>query len=89
MKTLTVRLPETLSAEIAAESHLRKVSKSDVVRERLRQRGSSNPPPTMWAAAGHILEEAWAAEVPDGPPVFRSPQKRRLAALIHARKLAH
>ena len=35
MKTLTVRLPETLLAEIEAESRGRKLSKSDVVRERL------------------------------------------------------
>ena len=36
MKTLTVRLPEPLVAEIEAESRERKISKSDVVRERLR-----------------------------------------------------
>lgn len=36
MKTLTVRLPERLVAEIEAESHVRRISKSDVVRERLR-----------------------------------------------------
>ena len=36
MKTLTVRLPETLVAEIDAESRERKLSKSDVVRERLQ-----------------------------------------------------
>ena len=35
MKTLTVRLPETLVAEIEAESRGRGLSKSDVVRERL------------------------------------------------------
>lgn len=35
MKTLTVRLPEPLVAEIESESRLRKISKSDVVRERL------------------------------------------------------
>ncbi len=35
MKTLTVRLPEALVAEIEAESRGRKLSKSDVVRERL------------------------------------------------------
>jgi Arc/MetJ-type ribon-helix-helix transcriptional regulator len=35
MKTLTVRLPEALLAEIEAESRGRKLSKSDVVRERL------------------------------------------------------
>ena len=35
MKTLTVRLPEQLVAEIEAESRGRGLSKSDVVRERL------------------------------------------------------
>lgn len=37
MKTLTVRLPEPLAAEIEAESRERQVSKSDVVRERLQR----------------------------------------------------
>ena len=36
MKTITVRLPEPLVAEIEAESRGRKVSKSDIVRERLQ-----------------------------------------------------
>ena len=48
MKTLTVRLPEALVAEIEAESRGRKVSKSDVVRERLsgsaRSRGGRRAP---------------------------------------------
>lgn len=35
MKTLTGRLPETLVAEIEAESRERRRSRSDVVRERL------------------------------------------------------
>jgi Arc/MetJ-type ribon-helix-helix transcriptional regulator len=35
MKTLTVRLPEVLASEIEAESRGRKLSKSDVIRERL------------------------------------------------------
>jgi hypothetical protein len=35
MKTLTVRLPEDLAAQIDAESRQRKMSKSDIVRERL------------------------------------------------------
>ena len=35
MKTLTVRLPDSLAAQIEAESRRRKLSKSDVVRERL------------------------------------------------------
>ncbi|HXW57342.1 MAG TPA: hypothetical protein VEJ67_16445 [Candidatus Cybelea sp.] len=39
MKTLTVRLPLPLIAEIQAESRSRKISKSDVVRERLERSG--------------------------------------------------
>jgi Arc/MetJ-type ribon-helix-helix transcriptional regulator len=37
MKTLTVRLPEPLAAEIEAESRKRGMSKSDIVRERLKR----------------------------------------------------
>ncbi len=46
MKTLTVRLPEALVADIEAESRGRNLSKSDVVRERLRRapgRGRRRP----------------------------------------------
>ena len=35
MKTLTVRLPDALALQIEVESRRRKISKSDVVRERL------------------------------------------------------
>lgn len=35
MKAFTIRLPEPLVADIEAESRRRKISKSDVVRERL------------------------------------------------------
>ena len=37
MKTLTVRLPESLAAAIEAEARARGVSKSDVVRARLER----------------------------------------------------
>jgi len=37
MKTLTVRLPQALVADIEAESRGRNISKSDVVRERLER----------------------------------------------------
>jgi Arc/MetJ-type ribon-helix-helix transcriptional regulator len=36
MKTITVRLSEWLAAEIETESRLRKISKSEVVRQRLQ-----------------------------------------------------
>jgi Arc/MetJ-type ribon-helix-helix transcriptional regulator len=42
MKTLTVRLPEAMFAQIEAESRRRKLSKSDVVRERLTGADSSH-----------------------------------------------
>jgi hypothetical protein len=45
MKTLTVRLPDPLAADIEAESRTRKISRSDVVRERLRRaRGLASSP---------------------------------------------
>jgi Arc/MetJ-type ribon-helix-helix transcriptional regulator len=37
VKSITVRLPEPLIAEIDAESRARRMSRSDVVRERLEQ----------------------------------------------------
>ena len=47
MRSFTVRLPEQLIVEIENESHARKVSKSDVIRERLElaigQVGGSAP----------------------------------------------
>lgn len=48
MKTLTVRLPEALVADIDAESRARRRSRSDVVRERLalvvrRRAGQTSP----------------------------------------------
>jgi len=36
VKTLTVRLPESLAAEIDREATTRRVSKSDVIRDRLQ-----------------------------------------------------
>jgi Arc/MetJ-type ribon-helix-helix transcriptional regulator len=53
MKTLTVRLPEVLVAQIEAESRRRKLSKSDVVRERLTaaQRSRERPPAALDAIA--------------------------------------
>lgn len=43
MKRLTVRLPEGLVAQIEAESRRRKLSKSEVVRERLTGAGGAGP----------------------------------------------
>jgi Arc/MetJ-type ribon-helix-helix transcriptional regulator len=56
MKSFTVRLPETLVADIEAESRVRKVSKSDVIRERLEdgpQRGA--PKASSWEAIADVV----------------------------------
>jgi len=42
MKTLTVRLSDVLASEIDAESRARRVSRSDVVRERLEGRPATS-----------------------------------------------
>lgn len=54
MKTLTVRLPDLVAAQIDAESRARNVSKSDVVRERL-QAGAR--PERRRAAAFHDIAD--------------------------------
>lgn len=54
MKTLTVRLPEPLVADIEAESRGRKISKSDVVRERL-ERAPRRRRTTRFDAIGDLV----------------------------------
>jgi Arc/MetJ-type ribon-helix-helix transcriptional regulator len=56
MKTLTVRLPEALVAQIEAESRRRNLSKSDVVRERLTgAQGSGRGQPASLDAIADIV----------------------------------
>lgn len=88
MKTLTIRVPDFLIAEIERESKLRCVSKSDMVRERLHQTRLALPASgSMSDTIGDVLEECWVAKVPAGPPRFRSLKKQKLAAIIRAKKL--
>jgi hypothetical protein len=51
MKTLTVRLPDALVSQIEGESRRRKLSKSDVVRERLSSAVPNPGPATLDAIA--------------------------------------
>jgi Arc/MetJ-type ribon-helix-helix transcriptional regulator len=71
MKTLTVRLPEPLVADIEAESRGRGISKSDVVRERLQFAGQAAPrrAPTL-AAIADVIGSV------DGLPVDLSARKK-------------
>ena len=59
MKTLTVKIPEPLAAEIEAEARSTGKSKSDVVRQRLeRGRSESGPRPlTVWDMSHDLIEK--------------------------------
>lgn len=72
MKTLTVRLPEPLVAEIEAESRGRKISKSDIVRERLQL--VSNPSRRRAAPLDAIVDLIGSV---DGLPVDLSAHKKQ------------
>jgi Arc/MetJ-type ribon-helix-helix transcriptional regulator len=80
VKTLTVRLPEHLAADIDAESRGRGVSKSDVVRERLqasRPTDSARSLDTITDVIGSV----------DGLPAGLSARKKRyLEATGYGRK---
>jgi hypothetical protein len=70
MKTLTVRLPERLVAEIDDESRKRKISKSDIVRERLQ---AANPRRNHVSSLGAIQDLIGAV---DGLPSDLSTRKK-------------
>ena len=70
MKTLTVRLPEPLVADIEAESRGRKISKSDVVRERLER-----PPRRRRTASLHAIADLIGSV--DGLPADLTTRKKK------------
>ncbi len=84
MKTLTVRLPELLVAGIEAESRERRISKSDVVRERLQHAiGSTQRPGAPLAAIADLIGSV------DGLPADLSTRKKHyLKATGYGRKRA-
>jgi Arc/MetJ-type ribon-helix-helix transcriptional regulator len=54
MKTLTVRLPDALVAQIESESRARRLSKSDIIRERLAR--AAEPVPDQPASLAAISD---------------------------------
>lgn len=83
MKTLTVRLPETLVAQLEAESRRRKLPKSDIVRERLRSVASSRRRPRPLVAIVDLIGSV------DGLPADLSARKKaHLRATGYGRKRA-
>ncbi len=82
MKTLAVRLPEPLVAQIEAESRTRQVSKSDVVRERLTRAAPAE-------RQRHASYEAIAdliGSVDGLPPDLGARKKHYLKAMGYGRK---
>ena len=55
MKTLTVRLPVPLVAEIESESRARHLSKSDIVRERLTAARDAHPRPASLSTIADLV----------------------------------
>ena len=82
MKTLTVRLPEALVVQIESESRRRKLSKSDVVRERLTlaARGHRRQPDSVDAIADLI------GSVDDLPRDLSSHAKKYLKSTGYGKK---
>jgi len=84
MKTLTVRLPEALVAQIEAESRERKLSKSDVVRERLSRAGPADQKlPASYLAIADLI-----GSVKSGPADRSSRVKRYLKSTGYGRNRA-
>jgi hypothetical protein len=82
VKTLTVRLPDSLAASIEAEARARKLSKSDIVRERLERAPAAGEP----GAPGYDIADLIGA-VKDGLPADLSARKRHyLRATGYGRK---
>jgi Arc/MetJ-type ribon-helix-helix transcriptional regulator len=83
MKTLTVRLPEALVAEIEAESRERRRSKSDVVRERLTRDANAHSRVALPEAIADLAGSV------DGLPAGLSERKKEyLKAMGYGRKRA-
>lgn len=80
MKSLTVRLPDALVAEIDAESRSRRISRSDVVRERLAGAAPESPPAGLAAISDLI------GTVDDLPADLSADTKAALRATGYGRK---
>ena len=80
MRTLTVRLPEVLAKRLERESQSRRVSKSDIVRERL----AHLPPMGHDHPLADILAEIDRAPVSGPRRDAGRDKRRRLPAIIAA-----
>ena len=78
MKTLTVRLPDSVVAEIETAARARNVTKSDVVRERLSATPDQRPPALQ--AIAHLIGSV------KGLPADLSANKKKYLKAGYGRK---
>jgi Arc/MetJ-type ribon-helix-helix transcriptional regulator len=84
MKTLTVRLPEDLIAQIEGESRRRRLSKSDIVRERFTATtGSRGNRSTLLDAVADVI-----GSVDRLPPDLSTRKKKYLRSTGYGNKRA-
>ena len=81
MKTLTVRLPEAIVAEIDAEARRRKLSKSDIVRERLQAGPRRAARSTLLDSIANLI-----GSVEGGPADLSARRKHYLSVTGYGRK---
>jgi len=76
MRTLTIKLPDALYAEIATAARTRNVPKSEIVRERLSGKTASDEihPPSLWSRMEDLVIED------DSLPIDLSTNKSHLGA---------
>lgn len=71
MKTLTLRIPDALAAQLEAEARAKGLSKSDVARHRLEHKcngdGEGPRPLSFWDVTRDILEPLELLPLDDGP----------------------
>ena len=78
---MTIRLPEQVAAQIALESRQRRISKSDVVRERLRRGGEPMPRAAALEAIADLV-----GSVDDLPSDMSARKKAYLRTTSYGRK---
>jgi Arc/MetJ-type ribon-helix-helix transcriptional regulator len=81
MKSLTVRLPDALVAQLEAESRERRISKSDIIRERLALTAQMRPRPAAVDAIADLV-----GSVHGLPPDLSARKKAYLKAIFHGGK---
>ena len=80
MKTVTLRLPEALHANIEAEARSRRITKSAVMRERLHRTENEDQPDPLASIRDLI------GSVDQGPPDLSARKKHYLRAWGFGRK---